>query len=144
MGVRRSTVQGCENWRTGCSFHGNGRSRGGGLQHLRQQEERGEPAAQGALSRAEPRADMELGVGSRGENGRHPPPPRGQHWKPQLHRQPWWQPRVQVLESDNLGSNLNSDTCTLVSCVTLRELINLPGPRFFICKMRPTKGSSLS
>lgn len=37
-----------------------------------------------------------------------------------------------------------SDTCILVSCVTLRELINLPGPRFFICKMRPTKGSSLS
>lgn len=54
---------------------------------MRQKEERGEPAAQGALSRAEPRADMGLGVGSRGEDRRSPHPPRGQRWKPQLHRQ---------------------------------------------------------
>ena len=53
---------------------------------------------------------------------------------------PLWQPRVQVLESDNLGSNLNSDTCTLVSCVTLRELINVPGPQILHLQNETNKG----
>lgn len=105
---------------------------------MRQKEERGEPAAQGTLSRAEPRADMGLGVGSREENRRHPPTPGTALEAPASQAAPCGSQESR-LWSLTIWVQI-SDTCILVSCVTLRELINLPGSQILHLQNETNKG----